>query len=244
MASIYFPKNNIASSLSYNYLFDSYIIFPSLFISTKVWWRFPNFCVRLLDQVVHVCYTYGEIFKINLECCLKLDYTILTSLFLTHLLVNLCRIKARKKKTAILLYLKDLMVPCPSCAYNTRPVPGGLQFWLPCLLFPSGPVQARKGASLASWSLWFTFCSFPQLLHMIQMFSSCAASALPPLQGKKYAAALAPFLISQKGNTLVPSMKFLTAPAVPACLRTPLVNFTVWPPSPRQTCTDLQSEII
>ncbi|KAG2595540.1 hypothetical protein PVAP13_5KG084661 [Panicum virgatum] len=25
----------------------------------------------------------------------------------------------------------------------------------------------------------------PQLLHMIQMFSSCAASALPPLQGKK-----------------------------------------------------------
>ena len=161
MASIYFPKNNIASSLSYNYLFDSYIIFPSLFISTKVWWRFPNFCVGLLDQVVHVCYTYGEIFKINLECCLKLDYTILTSLFLTHLLVNLCRIKARKKKTAILLYLKDLMVSCPSCAYNTRPVPGGLQFWLPCLLFPSGPVQARKGASLASWSLWFTFCSFP-----------------------------------------------------------------------------------
>ncbi|XP_039802220.1 uncharacterized protein LOC120666448 [Panicum virgatum] len=33
-----------------------------------------------------------------------------------------------KKKTAILLYLKDLMVSCPSCAYNTRPVPGGLQF--------------------------------------------------------------------------------------------------------------------
>jgi len=79
---------------------------------------------------------------------------------------------------------------------------------------------------------------------MIQMFSSCAASALPPLQGKKYAAALAPFLISQKGNTLVRSMKFLTAPVVPACLRTPLVNFTVCPPSPRQTCTDLQSEII
>ncbi|XP_039853057.1 uncharacterized protein LOC120711560 isoform X3 [Panicum virgatum] len=39
------------------------------------------------------------------------------------------KIKARKKKTAILLYLKDLM--------------------------------ARKGASLASRSLWFTFCSFP-----------------------------------------------------------------------------------
>ena len=87
-----------------------------------------RFRYAILIHVVHVCYTYGEIFKINLECCLKLDYTILTSLFLTHLLVNLCRIKARKKKTAILLYLKDLMVSCPSCTYNTRPVPGGLQF--------------------------------------------------------------------------------------------------------------------
>ena len=58
-ATTYFLKNNIASSLSYNCLFDSYIISPIF-----------SYPLR------HVCYTYDEIFKINLECCLKLDYTI------------------------------------------------------------------------------------------------------------------------------------------------------------------------
>ena len=143
MASIYFPKNNIASSLSYNYLFDSYIIFPSLFISTKVWWRFPNFCVGLLDQVVHVCYTYGEIFKINLECCLKLDYTILTSLFLTHLLVNLCRIKARKKRLPFYYIWKTWWCPAP-------PSPTTLDLYLAasnfdCPAFFSHLVRCRQG---------------------------------------------------------------------------------------------------
>ena len=83
----------------------------------------------------------------------------------------------QRKKTVILLCLKDLTVPCPSCTYNAAAVPGSLQFWLPCLLFPS------------SWC------------HISQMFSYCATSALPPLRGKKYAVASAPFLISQKGNT-------------------------------------------
>jgi len=31
------------------------------------------------------------------------------------------------KKAAILLYLKDLTVPYPSCTYNTAAVPGSLQ---------------------------------------------------------------------------------------------------------------------
>ena len=43
----------------------------------------------------------------------------------------------QRKKTVILLCLKDLTVPCPSRTYNAAAVLGSLQFWLPYLLFPS-----------------------------------------------------------------------------------------------------------
>ena len=157
--------------------------------------------------------------------------------------MNLCRIKARKKDCHSTVFERlDGVLPLLLLQHWTCTRQPPILTALPS--FPIWSGAGKEGGVSCIMESLVHILFLPQLLHMIQMFSSCAASALPPLQGKKYAAALAPFLISQKGNTLVPSMKFLTAPAVPACLRTPLVNFTVCPPSPRQTCTDLQSEII
>jgi len=56
---------------------------------------------------------------------------------LVHFILLITDESKQRKKTVILLCLKDLTVPCPSCTYNAASVPGSLQFWLPYLLFPS-----------------------------------------------------------------------------------------------------------
>jgi len=56
---------------------------------------------------------------------------------LVHFILLITDESKQRKKTVILLCLKDLTVPCPSCTYNAAAVPGSLQFWLPYLLFPS-----------------------------------------------------------------------------------------------------------
>ena len=74
---------------------------------------FSNFCVGLLDQVVHVCYTYDETFKINLECCLKLDYTIFHFLVLKPAACEHMQNQSNEKRLSFYCVWKTWRCPAP-----------------------------------------------------------------------------------------------------------------------------------
>ncbi|KAG2578706.1 hypothetical protein PVAP13_6NG115406 [Panicum virgatum] len=112
------------------------------------------------------------------------------------------RIKARKKKDchSTVFERLDGVLPLLHLQHLTCTWRSPILTALPS--FPIWSGAGKEGGVSCIMESLVHILFLPQLLHMIQVFSSCAASALPPLQGKKYATALAPFLISQKGQAL------------------------------------------